>query len=228
LAEVKSEMILACRFSVLLAVMILPLDVDAQTGLVPPQPAPHIYVTSNYGLMAKIPSGLTYCQLPEGWTGSDHGTVLFLEPPSGCIPSQSYPSSDRPTPEFVPAIHLYYEHNVAEINRGKGESSPPRTSAEFARQSCDRPYLKIPSGLNLLGRPAIGCRHDEGDRVDIAMAALYWSGNEGVIVSLSTTRKRLIHDLPMLAKMASAISVCKPDWDKSKRTIPACPDAPWW
>ena len=80
----------------------------------------------------------------------------------------------------------------------------------------------------LLGKPAVGCRHDERDRVDIALAALYWSGGEGVIVTLSTTRKRLSRDLPLLANVASAISECKPDWDKSKRVVRACPDAPWW
>jgi hypothetical protein len=221
-------MILVRRFGVLLALMIPCAGVEGQTELFAPQPAPRLYVTSNYGLIAKIPNGLTYCRLPEGWVGSDHGTVLFLKPPSGCIPSHSYPSSSRPTTEFAPAIDLYYEHNVAEIDRGKGESSPPRTSAEYAQQSCDKPYLRIPPGLKLLGKPAVGCRRDDGDRVDIALAALYWSGNEGLIVTLSTTRGRLSHDLPMLAKVASAISVCKPNWDKSKRALPTCPDAPWW
>ena|SRR5215472_294217 len=72
-------------FCVLLALMNLYGHVKAQTQ--PPLPAPGLYVTSNYGLMAKIPKGLTYCPLPEGWEGSDHGTVLFIEPPSGCIPS---------------------------------------------------------------------------------------------------------------------------------------------
>ncbi len=221
-------MTLVGRLCLSLAPAILCAFSKAQTQLFPPQPAPRLYVTSNYGLMAKIPRGLMYCRLPDGWMGSDHGTVLFLEPPSGCIPSHSYPSSDRPTADFVPAIFFYYEHNVADIDRGKDESSPPRTSSEYVRQSCERPYLKIPSGLRLLGRPAVGCRHDDGDRVDITLAALYWSGNEGVIVTLSTNRKRLSHDLPMLAKVASAISVCKPSWDKSRRVAPACPDAPWW
>jgi hypothetical protein len=221
-------MILVRRSRVLLALITLCAGVEAQTGLFPPQPAPRLYVTDNYGLMARIPPGLTYCRLPDGWSGSDHGTVLFLKPPSGCIPSHAYPSSSRPTPEFVPAISLYYEHNVADIDRGKDESSPPRTSVEYAGQSCDRPYLRIPSGLKLLGKPAIGCRYDDGDRVDIFLAALYWSGDEGVIVSLSTTRKRLSRDLPMLATVASAIRVCRPSWDRKDRGWPACPNAPWW
>jgi hypothetical protein len=215
-------------FSLIVVTALLVGDVQGQTALEPPQPAPKLYVTNNYGLVAKIPNGLTYCPLPEGWVGSDHGTVLFLKPPSGCFPSHSYPSSSRPTREFAPAIDLYYGHNVSEIDRGKGESSPPRTSTELAKKSCHQPYLRIPPGLKLLGKPAVGCRHDDGDRVEIALAALYWSGDEGLIVTLSTTRKRLSRDLPMLAKVASAISVCKPDWDKSTRAVPACPDAPWW
>jgi hypothetical protein len=216
-----------CKFW-LLVVIVLGAGVEAQTDSFLPEATPRLYVTNNYGLMAKIPKGLTYCRLPEGWSGSDHGTVLFLEPPPACIPSHAYASSSRPTTEFAPAIYLYYEHNVAEIDRGSGESSPPRTSAEYARQSCDRPYLRIPPGLRLLGRPAVGCRHDDGDRVEIALAALYWSRDEGVIVTLSTTRKRLPQDLPMLAKVAGAVSVCRPNWDRSKRLVPACPDAPWW
>jgi hypothetical protein len=206
---------LARAFCVLLAFMNLYGHVKAQTEA--PQPAPGLYVTSNYGLMAKIPKGLTYCPLPEGWEGSDHGTVLFLEPPAGCIPSSAYASSSRPTTNFAPAISLFYEHNSAEVNR-----------TEYVRESCDKPRLKIPPGLMLLGKPALGCRHDDGDRVEIALAALYWSRGEGVIVTLLTTRKRLSRDLPFLAKVASAISECKPDWDKSKRVVRACPDAPWW
>lgn len=192
--------------------------VGAQTEPFPPRPAPPLYVTNNYGLMAEIPRGLTYCPLPDAWVGSDHGTVLFLEPPSACIPSQSYPSSSRPTTEFAPAIALYYAYNSAEVG----------TSTEYARQSSDKPCLRIPPSLMLLGRPAVGCRHDEGDRVDIVLAALYWSGGAGVVVTLSTTRKRLSRDLPVLSKVASVISVCKPDWDKSKRDVRACPAAPWW
>lgn len=221
-------MIFVRKFCSLLAPPILCVGMEPQTDLFPPQPAPRLYVTNNYGLIAKIPAGLTYCRLPEGWVGSDHGTVLFLEPPSSCIPSHSYPSSDRPTPEFVPAIYLYYEHNVADVDRGHGDSSPPRTSAEYADQSCEKPYRKIPPGFTLLGRSATGCRHNAGDRVEIALLALYWSGSEGVIVTLSTTRERLSRDLPMLRKVTSAISVCKPAWDKSTRPVPACPGAPWW
>jgi hypothetical protein len=221
-------MILLRKFCVLPVFMMLCAGMEVQDEPFPAQPTPQLYVTTNYGLMAKIPNGLTYCRLPDGWTGSDHGTVLVLDPPSGCIPSHSYPSSDRPTPEFVPAISLYYEHNVADIERANGDSSPPRTSAEYVKQSCEKPYARIPAGLTLLGRPGVGCRRDDGDRVEIAMAALFWSGREGVIVTLSTTLERLSRDSHMLARVTSGLSVCKPEWDKSTRRVPACPDAPWW
>lgn len=216
------------RFGVSMAVLLWCTVAAAQAALEQPQPAPKVYVTDNYGLIATIPRGLTYCRLPEGWSGSDHGTVLFLEPPTGCIPSRAYASSSRPTPEFVPAIYLYYEYNVAEIDRGNGKSSPPRTSAEYTQLSCEKPFSRVPSGLKLLGKPASGCRHDGGDRTELSLAALYNSGHNGVIVTLSTTGERFSQDLHTLSELASAISECKPSWDKQKSGRPPCPHAPWW
>jgi hypothetical protein len=216
------------RWGRLVAALILPSVMVAQTKLLPPQPAPELYVTDNYGLMLKVPRGLSYCRLPEGWSGSDHGTVLFLKAPSGCIPSQAYASSSRPTPEFVPVIYLYYGHNVAEIERGNGESSPPQTSAEYAQLFCKKPFLPVPQGLKLLGKPALGCRHDHGDRVEIHLAGLFTGTESGLDITLSTTRQRLAQDLRMLSSVAAEITECQPSWDKRKMVRPACPKAPWW
>jgi len=178
--------------------------------------------------MLKVPQGLRYCPLPEGWTGSDHGTALFLEAPSGCIPSRAYASSSRPTPEFVPAIYLYYAYNVVEIERGNGQSSPPRTSAEYAQRYCKKPFLPVPPGLTLLGKPALGCRHDDGDRVEISLKAVFDGGESGMDVTLSTTRQRLARDLRVLSSVASEISECQPSWDKKKHERPACPQTGSW
>jgi hypothetical protein len=212
----------------LVAALMLSACLAAQTELLLPQPTPELYVTDNYGLMLKVPRGLIYCRLPEGWSGSDHGTVFFLVTPSGCIPSQAYPSSSRPTPEFVPAIYLYYGHNVAEVERGKGRSSPPQTSAEYAQLSCKKPFLPLPPGLTLLGKPAIGCRHDDGNKAEVSLKALFDDKENGMDLTLSTTRQRLAQDLPMLAKVAQAITECQPSWNKKKLGRPACPKAPWW
>src|SRR5215471_1260715 len=203
------------------------LALHAETTLKTSEIAPRLYVTSNYGLRAQIPPNLRYCPLPEGWVGSDHGTVLFLEPPSECIPSAAYPSIIRPTPEFVPAIYIEYEHSV-EIDRGNGKSSLPGNTSEVMQQYCEKSDRQIPSGLRLLRRQAVGCRHEEAGLVDIKLGALYWSNQEELFVTLHTTRQRLSQDLLIFAKVASGISECKPDWDKSKRAVPPCPHAPWW
>ena len=49
-----------------------------------PIPTPPIFVTPVYALTFRSPSATTICALPVDWTGSDHGTVMFLLPPKQC------------------------------------------------------------------------------------------------------------------------------------------------
>ena len=62
----------------------------------PPPTAPRRavgdFTSSNYAITFKAPDYTYYCPLPDGWEGSDHGTILFLASPSACY-GAGYPSS---------------------------------------------------------------------------------------------------------------------------------------
>ena len=90
-----------------------------------PRPAPPTYVSVIYGLTFPSPPGTTYCPLPDGWIGSDHGTILFLEPPTGCGDA-GYPSSARGfVSRRTPRIQLYYGYVVRDDPVGQRCPGPP-------------------------------------------------------------------------------------------------------
>lgn len=75
-----------------------------------PQLAPTAYVSSEYGLTFQPPAGSTYCALPHDAVGPDHGTVIFLSPPSACG-GVGWPSSSRGfSPSDTPRIEVYYQY----------------------------------------------------------------------------------------------------------------------
>jgi hypothetical protein len=193
-----------------------------------PKPAPRIYVSHKFGLMMKVPSGLSFCALPKEWAGSEEGTVLFLKPPSGCIATDADSSSTaRPTAAFAPSITVSYRSNIGRYDHFDGEIPPSRTSEELARQFC--PDFSVSSDMKLFDQPALTCRLAlNGDKVRIVLMSVYDSANSTLLVSLLTTKDRIASDRKILGKVASAISVCKVSSDKGKTAVPACPKAAVW
>ena len=74
----------------------------------PPRPPPSVYMTPNHGLLMRVPPRLSYCPLPDGWMGTDHGTKSLSQAACAC---------DAPE---APHISVHYELNVAEMTRADG------------------------------------------------------------------------------------------------------------
>lgn len=192
----------------------------------PPKPAPPIYVSQKFGLMLKVPSGLSFCPLPKKWPGAEEGTVLFLEPPSGCLDNGANSSSTRLIAGFVPSVTIYYRANAGRFDNFDGDIPPLRSSDELGHQFCPKP---LPSELRLLGQPTFTCSVDlAGNRVRVIRVALYDSGNRILVTTLLTTRERLAGDQQIFESIASAITACKPAADNAKTEAPACPSATAW
>jgi hypothetical protein len=217
----------------LLLVAVLAGNFQSETVSYSPKPAPRIYVSDKFGLMMKLPSGLSFCALPKEWAGSEDGTVLFLKPPSGCITTEADSSTARPVSGFVPSITVSYRSNIGRYDHFDGEIPPSRTSKELAHQFC--PDFSVSPDMRLFGQPALTCQLAlNRNKVRIVLMSIYDSAKSTLLVSLVTTKDRLKSDRKVLGKVASAITACKvsPDdkeWDdKEKSTGPVCPKATVW
>jgi hypothetical protein len=191
----------------------------------PPKPAPRIYVSREFGLMMTVPPGLSYCALPKKWSGTEEGTVLFLEPPSACLDMQSGSSTVRPIAGFVPSITVHYRANRERYDNFDGAIPKAPSSKELARQFCPEPLHD--SELKLFGQPAFGCRSDQsGNKVKIVLFALYGPEHNILTVSLLTTQERLDAGMQMLGKISSSINACDPE--KKQTDISACTRGSTW
>jgi len=199
------------------------LSLFAPAGLaaVPPRVAPPAYATANYGLTFRAPRGATYCPLPAGWIGSDHGTTLFLERPRRCGASASYPSTGR---SFAPAslarIRLYYGY----VTWDEGEVRPP---------PC-REIGRIP----FLGRARPLCRTDDHGEISVEVAGRYVSDRRmeaeraapsEAVLTLVTRAGRLTRDLAVFRRVAASLRTCRAIWHgpRGRYTVgigPLCPD----
>src|SRR5580692_1775741 len=137
------------------------------------RPAPALFVSQQYGLVADIPRGLTYCPLPTDRSGSDHGTQIYLVPPDRCGEPRGYSSSVRRPASFVPSIEIFYSQNVAHFHREDRQDSPPESNAELAEQMCGDLHAPLSRGIVLLGMPAAGCRADENGIVTLQAMVIY-------------------------------------------------------
>lgn len=191
-----------------------------------PKKAPPIYVSRQFGLLIKVPTGLTICPLPSKWSGAEDGTVLFLEPPSACLDTHEGPSSTRRIAGFAPSITLRYRANAGRNDNYDGPIPAPRSSQEMARQYCAKP--EVSTKFKLFDQPAVTCRSDlPGDKVRIVLMAVYGSGHNVLLVTLLTTQERLAKDENVLANVSAAITACKAAPD-SKEEAPACPSGTAW
>jgi hypothetical protein len=175
--------------------------------------------------MMNVPAGLSYCALPKKWSGTEEGTVLFLEAPSACIETQAGSSTVRPIAGFVPSITVHYRANRERYDNFDGAIPKAPSSKELARQFCTEPLHS--SELKLFDQPAFGCRSDQsGNKVKIVLFALYGPEHNILTVSLLTMQERLDVGLQMLGKISSSISLCDPE--KKQTNIFACPLGSTW
>ncbi len=191
-----------------------------------PRPAPRLFITGNHGVRFTVPGGLYYCPIPDGWVGSDHGTVLFFTPPRAC--------DDRAD---TPSISVYYGYNVPEYDHGDGQPRPPRTDEEARRDSCTGGEIAPP--FRLLGHTVMGCESQAGTRIAISVTALYVLDTDAedppdpdhiLTVSLSTRIDRQARDLRTFRSLLAGITICTPDWAHARPGRRACDefDGSWW
>ncbi len=198
-------------------------SVNAQSAA---KPAPNLYVTRNFGLMMKVPAGISFCSLPKKWSGVEEGTVLFLDKPSACLPP-GRSSIMRPISGFVPSITLRYHANRSRNDAYDGSIPQPLTSEEFAQQFCAGSFVS--QDLKLFDQGAFTCRNDLPDnKVRIALMAVFDSARSNMILILQTTPDRLTDDTRILGKLASSITSCHVPSGKKKGGAAVCPKGDWW
>lgn len=193
----------------------------------PPKPAPPVYVTSQFGLAVQIPKGLSYCPLPKYWSGTEDGTVLFLDSPADCVENPTGASSTRRTSTFVPYVALRYRRNVGRKDNFD-EVPPAQSTMELAEQVCARP--EVSAQFKLLGQPAVSCRSElSGDNVRLVLLSLFDSRKKLLLLDLHTTRQRLTADTKILEALAAAVTECKPTAaSNASEKVPPCPDSKPW
>ena len=190
-----------------------------------PRAVPPLYVTENHGLVVHFPGGLTYCSLPADWVGSDHGTEVYLMPPSSCGASKGFPSTARFPDSEVPMITLFYGYNVVE------DLDQPKAAAT----GCASPSTPIAYSLTLFGKPTVGCQNAHDKLIEISVAGFYSDENpttdmpdHQISLSLITTKERLADDLRILQGISNGIHVCRPSWAKKIKGHKDCPQRVGW
>jgi len=217
------NLFLAKFLSALALLSSLSASVAAQSAV---KPAPNLYVTRNFGLVMKVPAGISFCPLPKKWSGVEEGTVLFLEKPSACLPP-GRSSVMRPINGFVPSITLRYQANRSRNDAYDGAIPQPLTSEEFAQQFCAGPFMS--PDLRLFDQPAVSCRAElPGNKIRIALMAVFDSARTNMVLSLVTTPDRLTDDTRILGKLASSITTCHAASGKKKSGAAVCPKGDWW
>jgi hypothetical protein len=199
---------------------------QSNSGAAGARPAPELYVSEKFGLTMKVPTGLSFCPLPKGWSGEETGTVLFLKPPERCLLHDAS-SAIRAGEGFYPSISLRYQVNRRRDDAYDGAIPPPQSSEEFAGQFCMKPLLS--ADARLFDRPTFACRSEMPDgRIQISLVNVYDSARKNVILTLHTTHDRLAEDMKTLAKVASSIAACQMASGKASRETQVCPEGGWW
>ncbi len=154
-----------------------------------PLPAPAQYTTHNYGLTFATPAGSTYCPLPQGWMGSDHGTVLFPVRPRACA-GAGYPSSGRGfSPTSTPRIEVYYAYWM-------GEDEPKS------------PPCHVDGWTSLMGRRRAICLGHRDGMITEAVSARYSADLDRVTVTLVTVPARRERDLAAFDSLTASVQSC--------------------
>lgn len=182
----------------------------------PPKPAPAVFVTRNYGITFASPIGTTYCPLPAGWIGSDHGTIVFLVPPGKCG-GAGYPSNGRGfRPSDVRRIEVYYGYALDD--------------AELSPAPCDRIGT-----TRLFGVDHAIC--ETRDRMTIRQtvrAGYLLDEKSEVSITLVTTAERLAQDCVPFQQLVTSVRACSSKSRVSVRketkfgTGPACPEGTFY
>jgi hypothetical protein len=175
-------------------------------------------VSAQYGLTFDAPNSGFYCALPADWSGSDHGTVIFLAPPKRCD-GAGYPSSGREFNGNPPRVEVFYAYDVADDDVG---SKPPP--------------CKTIGHVRFLGQSRQLCRKSSRQGVDVSVSAKYSADQPAeTTLTLVTSRSRLADDLPKFERLLESARTCTATWHDAKGgepfttgSGPPCPDDARW
>ncbi|TCS15369.1 hypothetical protein [Caulobacter sp. BK020] len=178
-----------------------------------PLPAPGAFVSEQYGLTFQTPQGSSYCALPADWTGSDHGTVIFLTPPKHCY-GAGYPSSGRGFSGDPRRIEVFYAYDANDV---EDEQKPPK---------CDQVGKVV-----FLGETRPLCRTSSRRGIEISVTARYAADVPALaILTLVTSPDRLASDLRDFKALLQSARTCTATWlnDQGGNSFttgsgPACP-----
>jgi hypothetical protein len=183
-----------------------------------PIPAPKAFASEQYGLTFQTPRDGSYCALPADWSGSDHGTVIFLAPPKKCF-GAGYPSSGRGFDGNVPRIEVFYAYDVADDD----EASKP-------------PPCKTIGRVRFLGEVRRLCEKSSRQGVQVSVSAKYSADQPAeTTLTLLTSHAHLADHLSKFKKLLESTTTCSATWhdDKGGKPFttgsgPACPTSARW
>jgi hypothetical protein len=162
-----------------------------------PVPTPPIFIAGDYALTFRTPPNTTTCALPDNWVGSNHGTVIFLQPPKNCG-GVGYPSSSRAFSEDVPRIEVFYAYWSGDPGTGPA------------------PCHKVAGSIKFVAKARKLCQTDQGQYLRISVSARYSADAPAwVELALVTTPSRLDADLRMFRELAGSLTPCKVFWSSS-------------
>lgn len=177
-----------------------------------PRPTPPMFMSLDKNITFQAPPGSTYCPLPRGWVGSDHGTVIFLAPPQSCV-GAGYASIARTwTGSEVPAISVYYGYDVVDPD----DRESPEPCHEIGRAP-------------LLGAERPLCRSQNIDGISVRAEVAYpATGAEedipaDVAFMLQTTPERLDQDLAAFVALLASVATCEAQPPGYATARPPCP-----
>jgi len=180
-----------------------------------PRSAVGVFASANYAVTFLAPEDAFYCPIPNDWTGSDHGTTIFLERPVACY-RPGYPSSSRGFEPDVPRIEVFYGLDVVDAK----DAARPCRGVEKVR---------------LLGAFHDLCKTADPARIVLSVSAKYTSFDASELdISLVTTQARLSHDLHLFRDFLTTVSTCKDSDDRLKGSLSTwgkgrpCPVADWY
>ncbi len=177
-------------------------------GAIKPHPPEHPrrarYSSENYQIAFPTPRNIWVCPFPPDWTGTDHGTTLFLTPPKGCS-GIGFQSSDRGfEPPTTPRIELYYDHTfIPDIKPITAE--PCRRIGTMRVFGRSRPLCARPSKW--------------GMRI-VYVTSLYEKDANETMVTLVTSPARYRRDLATFRRFLATIGTC--EWGRGGKTAGNC------
>jgi len=176
--------------ALLLAAFVVLIGSPVVATKVPPKAAIGTFSSVNYAITFTAPARTSFCPIPDDWEGTDHGTLIFLEPPRFCE-GVGYPSSSRGFEPNVPRFEVYYGNAPEEY-----ETDPPKC-------------LRVGS-LKLLGAARALCRSPDRNRLVLWSRTTYPAISMAeIVLTLVTTPGRLARDLSRFRKFAATVRTCK-------------------